>query len=274
MAMSVTAPTVAPVRTVRLKQIALPTEHGGWGFLLEPLVAGLAIAFSSAAPWIAVMTIGAFLTRQPLKILVIDRRGMKDRSRATAALAFGLIYSAIFAVGLVATITVAGSRPLLPFAFVLPLIIFQIYNDFSRKSRQLIPEFTGAVSISASVAAMALAAGLPWVSALALWAIFVSRLIPSILYVRHRLLLEKGKEFSRVTPTIAHVAALLLVAVLAYNGLSPFLTIFAMLILLYRAASGLSPNRRKMRAMQIGVWEVVYGALTVLSVVVGHYVGF
>ena len=272
--MSSAAPAIAPVRTIRLRQIALPTEHGGWGFLLEPLVAGLAIAFSSAAPWIAVMTIGAFLTRQPLKVMIADRFGMRNRERAAAALAFVLLYSVIFAAGLLGTLATAGPRPLLPFVFVLPFAVLQIYSDVFGRRRQLIPELTGAVSISASVAAIALAAGLPWINAVALWMIFVSRLIPSIFYVRNRLLLEKGKEFSRVTPTLAHVAALLLIAVLAYNGLSPFLTVFAMLLLLYRAASGLSPNRRKMRAMQIGVWEVIYGTLTVLSVVVGHYTGF
>lgn len=272
--MSSVAPAIAPVRVVRLRQIALPTEHGGWGFLLEPLVAGVAIACSSAAPWIAVMTIGAFLLRQPLKVLFINRLGMKNRERARAAIAFALLYATIFAVGLSLTLITAGSRPLLPFMFVLPFAIVQIYADVSRQNRQLIPEITGAIAISASVAVMALAADLAWISAVALWTIFIARLIPSILYVRHRLLLEKGKDFSRITPTLAHIVALLLVAVLAYNGLSPYLTVFAMVLLLRRSISGLSPGRTRMRAMQIGVWEVIYGTLTVLSVIIGHYTGF
>src|SRR6476661_3892164 len=62
---------------VRVGQIALPSEHGGWGLLFEPLVAGLAIAPSVGGLCIAVMTVGAFLTRQPLKMLVIDRLGMR-----------------------------------------------------------------------------------------------------------------------------------------------------------------------------------------------------
>ncbi len=199
---------------------------------------------------------------------------MRIWERAMAASGLVLLYSGILVVGLTGTLLSGGSDPLLPIVFILPFVMFQIYYDVARRSRQLIPELTGAVSISASVAVIALASGLLWINAVALWMIFVARLIPSILYVRQRLLLEKGKEFSRVTPSLAHIAALLLVAVLAYNGLIPYLTIFAMLALLYRAASGLSPNRRKLRAMQIGVWEVIYGALTVLSVVVGHYVGF
>lgn len=272
--MSSAARAIAPVRTFRLRQIALPTEHGGWSFLLEPLVAGLIIAFSPAAPWIALMTIGAFLIRQPLKVLVIDRLGMRARERALAAAAFVVLYTVLFAIGMTGALTSTGFSQMLPFLFVLPLAIFQIYNDFFRRSRQLVPEITGAVCVSSSVAVIALSSGLPWMTAGALWLVFVSRLIPSILYVRHRLRLEKGKEYSRITPTAAHIGAVILIAILAYNGLSPILTIFAMLLLLYRSVSGLAPNRTKMRAMQIGIWELIYGSLTVLSVVVGHFVGF
>ena len=67
---------IAPARRVRLRQIVLPTEHGSWGFLLEPIVAGVAVAFSAASVWIAVAVIGAFLARRPLQVLInVWRRG-------------------------------------------------------------------------------------------------------------------------------------------------------------------------------------------------------
>ena len=272
--MSVDALTVDKRSQVRLKSVALPVEHGSWGFLLEPLVAGLAIAFSLGGMWIALMTIGAFLVRQPLKVLIIDRLGMKVRERAEAALAFLAIYGAVFTAGLIGTIASVGWWPLLPFAIVLPFAAYQIYCDGSRRGRQLAAEVIGAVSMSASVAAIALASGRAFTVAIGLWLIFVVRLVPSILYVRNRLLLEKGKEYSRIVPTVAHVAALSTVAVLSYFGLSPILTTLAMVILLWRAVAGLAPGRRKLRAMQIGVLEIVYGLLTVLSVVIGYFTGF
>ena len=129
--MSVDALTVDKRSQVRLKSVALPVEHGSWGFLLEPLVAGLAIAFSLGGMWIALMTIGAFLVRQPLKVLIIDRLGMKVRERAEAALAFLAIYGAVFTAGLIGTIASVGWWPLLPFAIVLPFAAYQIYCDFS-----------------------------------------------------------------------------------------------------------------------------------------------
>jgi hypothetical protein len=42
-------------------------------------------------------------------------------------------------------------------------------------------------------------------------------------------------------------------------------------VLLGRAVIGLSPYRSKIKAMRIGVWEVIYGTLTALSVVIGYY---
>ncbi|MEP7214037.1 MAG: YwiC-like family protein [Acidobacteriota bacterium] len=269
-----TVPVKKTLPAVRIGQIALPTEHGGWGLLLEPLIAGLAIAFSLAGCWIALMTIGAFLTRQPLKVLVIDRRGMRVNERAKVATAFVLAYGAVFVLGLGGAILTGGFGPLLPFAIVLPLAAVQIYFDFSRKSRQLLPELGGAIAISVSIAAIMLAAGTSWTTAAAFWAIFVARLIPSILYVRERLLLEKGKAHSRAIPIATHVTALSLVAFLAYNGLSPILTVLAMVLLLYRSVEGLSAGRTKMKAMKIGVYEVAYGVITLLSVVIGHYTGF
>ena len=226
----------------------------------------------SPTGWL-VMTIGAFLVRQPLKILVIDRMGMKVNERARTASYFVLGFGAIFAIGLAGTGITAGWTPLIPFAIVLPLAAIQMYFDFTRNSRNVLPELGGAITISASAAAIALAGGWSWPLALGLWAIFIARLILSILYVRERLLLEKGKPFDRFVPTAAHLAAVAGVAVLAWFGLSPLLVIAAMIILLARAVEGLSKNRYKMKAMKIGVFEVIYGTLTVLAVIIGHYAG-
>ena len=256
---------------VRLKQIALPTEHGGWGLLLEPIVVGLSVSFSTGGLWIALMTIGAFLTRQPLKTLLIDRLGMRVARRAKVALVFVVGFGLLFAFGLAAAVAKAGLVPLTPFLAVLPLAAVQIYFDCSRKSRNLLAELGGAIAISASVAAITLAGGFSFPHAVGLWAILVARLVPSILYVRERLLEEKGKPFSRSFPLAAHLAALGLAILLAYYGLVPVLAVVAMTMLLARSVEGLSSARRKMKAMKIGVLEVAYGMFTVLFIIAGHY---
>lgn len=258
----------------RIRQIAIPTEHGGWSFLFEPIVGGLLIAFSVGGLWISFLILGAFLCRQPLKVLVADRIGMRVRERAKVAILFLLIYASVFTIGILGTVVSTGWEPLLPFGLVLPLVAFQIFNDVSRRGRQLLPEVSGAVSISASAAAIAMAGGQTWFLAVSLWLVFVARSIPSILYVRNRLLLEKGKPHSTTAPTFAHIAAVTAIGVLTYFGLSSVLALSAMLILLWRSVAGLSSGRKKLRAMQIGIWEVAYGTLTVLLVSAGYYLGF
>jgi len=103
--------------------------------------------------------------------------------------------------------------------------------------------------------------------------VFVARVIPSILYVRERLLLEKGKPYSSALSNGAHLLAAVTVAVLAITGLVTTLAVPVVLFLLYRAANGLSPRRRTLKAMQIGVREIIYGALLVLAIVFGQICG-
>jgi len=272
--MTISTPVINRTVPFRIRQIAVPTEHGGWSFLLEPIVAGLLIAFSVGGLWISLSILGAFLCRQPLKVLIADRIGMRVRERAKAAILFLFIYASVTTIGVLGAVISSGREPLLPFAFVLPLVAYQIFNDVSRRGRQLLPEVSGAVSISASAAAIALAGGLTWPLAASLWVIFVARSIPSILYVRNRLLLEKGKPYSRTAPTVAHIAVVAIVAVLTYFGLTSFLASGVMLVLLWRSVTGFSPDRKKLKAMQIGIWEIVYGTLTVLLVAVGFRFGF
>jgi hypothetical protein len=259
---------------VNVKSIALPIEHGSWGFVFEPLTAGLLIAFSPSALWIVLLVVGAFLTRQPLKVLLNARQANRDLPQTPVARKYVLIYGAILTFGLIGSLFFVPQPAFLPFLFILPLAAYQIYCDASRKSRHLLPELTGALAVSSSAAALALADGWNLTAALALWAIFVARLIPSILYVRNRLLLEKGKNFSQFVPAVSHAAALVLIGALAFYGLSPLLTVLMFAVLLGRSVIGLSAYRRKVKAMKIGVWEVVYGTLTALSVVVGYYLNF
>ena len=192
--------------------------------MLEPLVAGLAVAFSAAGMWIALFTIGAFLTRQPLKIFVMDRLGIRDNGRAVAAFKWAILYSGVCAIGLCGALLTAPVISLLPFLCVLPLAALQNYYDVFHRSRQLVPELAGAIAITASVASLAIAGGLRLSIALALWVVFLMRLVSSILYVRERLLLEKGKRFSRIKPYAAHIIAVFTVAILAYYQLASILT--------------------------------------------------
>jgi YwiC-like protein len=276
---SATSDATFPVKTstpiarpkVRLRGIALPNEHGSWGILFEPLVAAVAIAFSVVAPFVALLFIGAFLMRQPLRIYLADLKAGRNLPQTAAARKYVLFYTVIFAAGLAGTLVTASLTSLIPLAIVAPLAGVQIYYDVARRSRQLVPELTGAIALSSSAAVIALAAGWTPAAAAALSVIFVFRLIPSILYVRNRLFLEKGKKYSAAIPVLAHAVALLGTITLVSYELCSILTVTMIAVLFVRSLIGLSSFHRKRKAMQIGVHEVIYGALTVLSVILGHY---
>jgi hypothetical protein len=202
---------------IRTARIILPTKHGSWSILFEPLVVGSAIAFSAAAPWIALATIGAFMARQPLKVLYLSR---SNPPTASAALRFVLIFASFACIGIVTALLLAGPWALFPFAVAAPLAVQQTVFDLSRRSRNLLAEIAGSVAISSSAAALALAGGLGLPVAAALWAIFVCRFIPSILYVRNRLNLEKGKKYERLQPIVANILAFAVVALFAMVGLA------------------------------------------------------
>lgn len=270
MSATATATRTVPARRVRLRQIVLPTEHGSWGFLFEPIVAGLAVAFSATGLWIAVAVIGAFLARRPLQVLLTVWRRGDPNMIAPVAANFLTSFSILIGGGIVGAAISGGWQCLIPLAAVLPLALFQLWYEAARPGRQLFAELSGGIVMAATAASMALAAGKGWTVAAGLWFIFAARFLPSVLYVRNRLALDKGKPVSFAVPILGHVVALGAAAALAGSGIIPLLPVAMFMLLFLRAAIGLSPARRKVKAMRIGVWEVIYGALLVAVVIISY----
>lgn len=271
--MSATAAAIRPKSNVPAKSIALPIEHGSWGFLFEPLALGLLLAPSLSAPFFLLFVVGAFMARQPLKFLIGDWKQGRRLPRTEIALKFALIFGGISAVGFLGSVLLAPAASFVPFVIAAPLAVYLIMQDVARQSRELVPEVLAAIALAASTAALIVADGGNWPFALAMWGVMLARLIPSIVYVRDRLRMEKGKGYSRVLPAVLHVLALIGVGALAYFGLSPILPVLMVAFLLGRAVNGMSSRRKKATAKQIGVQEVIYGCVTVLTVVVGYYLG-
>jgi len=268
--MSAEAARIISRPRISASRIILPTEHGSWAFLFEPLIAGSLIAYSPAAPWIALIAIGAFFARQPLKTYYIVR---KRTDASASAIRYTAIFATISLIGAAAGISLAGISILYPLLISALLAALQFYLDISSKGRSLLAEIAGAAAISASAAMLIAAGGLGWPFAIAVWTVFTARFVPSILYVRNRLQLEKGKPFDHTMPIAAHLAGLVAVFLLAIIGLASFLTAAMFVFLLVRAIVGLSEYRSRIKAMRIGVWEVVYGVLTLVSIVIGYYAG-
>ena len=250
-----TAVLVPAVPRPALRPLALPTEHGGWGFLFEPIVLALAVAPSPAGALIALSFILGFLTRQPLRLALQDAVRGRAYPRTRWCWMFAAAYASGALVALAAAVALRGWTVIIPLGLVAPLGLTQILYDANNRSRSLLPELAGATAMCSSAAAIAIAAGMRIVPAFVLAAIVVARAIPSIVYVRTLLTRSHGKTAPSWPALALHALAILLIAVIA-----PKLAVVAMVLLFVRAAWGLSqapPRAKKLGWTEIGVGLVV-----------------
>lgn len=267
--MSDLTPTLHGRAGLNLKAVALPVEHGGWGMLGEPLLLGLLVAPSWAGLGVGVASLGAFLAHHPVRIVLADRRRGSAYPRTAAAWRFALLYGATAAAGL----ALAGrGEPgwWLPLAASAPLALAQLAYDAGNRGRQLVPELLGAVALASVVAAEMRAGGLSWGLSLAAWALLAAKAVGAVLYVRTRLRHDRGLAPGRAAPMGAHAGGLLLAVALAGAGYTPWLTALAFLLLLARAAYGLSPLQVRVRPQVVGMLEMAYGFTFVLILALGY----
>lgn len=250
----------------------VPAEHGAWGFVAEPLVLGMLVAPSAAGGSLAAAAFAAFLGRQPARLWIGDLlRGRRyPRTRLAAALAAAL---ALVAVILTA---VAARHAAAPFwIFLASAAVFlgpQLAYDARNRGRTLAAELLGAAAPGALAAAIARCAGWPEPEAAALWLVVAARAVPSVIYVRARLRLERGQPL-RLAPTlVSHVSAVALAYALAARSLTPWAAAAATLLLAARAGLGLSAWRWGRRPRTVGLVEIAVGVAFVALVAGGYWI--
>lgn len=265
--------TQATNRSINFKTVAVPVEHGGWGFLFEPIVLGMVAAPSWSGLCISVAAVAAFLARRPVK-LYWKQRGKRSAGRYRGAGVVAAMYAAIAAVALILGLVLAGWQPMLPLLIVSPLFLLFARLDATNQSRSLAAELTGPLALAAVATSVALSAGWQWPGASALWLIATARSIPSVVYVRARLRLERGASF-RWTPIYSsQVVFAVLVVWLHRNDLAPAATLWVYALLAVRAFLGLSALRLLRKAKHVGISEIVFGAVYVLAVAIGFRAGW
>src|SRR5438067_2141922 len=97
---SAPGPTGGYALTAELRDLAVPTEHGGWSLTAEPAVLGLLVAPGAAGVAIAAAALVAFVARTPLTVLLVDRR--RDRQLERDALARRVATGEVLALALLA----------------------------------------------------------------------------------------------------------------------------------------------------------------------------
>ena len=255
---------------VSWKAVAVPVEHGGWGFLVEPLVLGLVLAPSVAGLGLAGAAVAAFLARHPLRLALMDRRKGARYPRTVLAGRFVVGYGALALAFVVTAVLLARAPFWSPLLLAAPAALVALWFDARGHSRQALPEAAGAVALGASVSAIALAGGVSAGPAFGAWALLAIRGVTAVLYVRARLRLDRGVPSGTRTAVSSHVLGLAGAGALAAAGWGPWLGVLALVLLLLRAVHGLSARRPRLRPQALGFLEMGWGLLTLVLLAVGY----
>jgi hypothetical protein len=255
---------------IKLRNIALPVEHGGWAFMLEPLLLGLLLAPSVAGLFLALSVVGVFLIYQPLQLALKDHLKGKRYARTPWAERFALGYGALALTGMVGAALTSQTAFWLPVLFALPIAGLQTFLVIRGKGRSATAEISGAIALGASSAAIVIAGGWTPVAALALWLVPAVRAFSSILYIRIRLRRARGENTDRTQAVLASIATIVITGVCLIAGLLPGTAVLAMAILMARAVYNLYLPQKPVRTPIIGIQEIGFGVLTVLLVFLGY----
>jgi hypothetical protein len=256
---------------VSARSIALPVEHGGWGFTLEPVLLGLLVAVSAAAWELSVAAIGIFLSRRPAKLVLTDAVRRRWLPRSKVALAFAGIYGAIALAGLVGALVTAEPRFLLAYAVAVPFAVVALRADARSKSRTLIAELAGSIAMGSTVTAIALADNWAMVDAFGLWLILVVRGVTTISLVRGQIRRVHEKPVGESRIYVVQVAGIVAMVAAAVLGAVPWLGVLAIAgigVLAY-----VSLKRPPVPARVVGWTQIVTGLGVVVLSAIGVWLG-
>ena len=256
---------------VRIASIALPTEHGGWGFTLEPILLGLLVAPSASAWEISAAALGIFLARRPVKILSTDLVRGRWLPRSKVALVFAVIYGGIALAGTIGAFITADGPFWIPVLVALPFALVALRADAHSKNRALLAELSGSIAMGATVAAITIAGGWDLAPAFGLWLILAARDVAAIVLVRGQIRRLHDKPVAARNIYLVQSGAVGIVAVAAVAGIVPWLGVAAIGIVGIVAVITL--NRPPVQAKAIGWTQMAVGLAVVLVSAAGVNLG-
>lgn len=258
----------APTTRIPLRTVALPNEHGGWGFTLEPILLGLLVAPGWAGTGLALFALAAFFTRHPLKLWLADLRRGKTFPRTLLARRFALIYAAVGSLGLALALSLTQRPFWIPLLAAAPLIALQLWFDARQQSRQLLPELSGAVAMGAVATGIALANGQSVGVALGLWLVLAARAVGAILYARIQVRRARSEPVNPASAYWVQAALLAVSGIAVWAGLVPPTGWIAVALLL--PLSVYSFGRPPVPARVVGWTQMVLGLVTVVLTALGY----
>ncbi len=257
---------------VGLRSIALPVEHGGWGFTLEPVLLGLLVAYSAAAWELSVAAVAVFLARRPFKLVLTDLRRRRWLRRTSLAAAFAAGYGVVAVLGLVGALVTAPSRFLMAYAVAAPFVAVALVADANSRSRDLVAELAGSIAMGSTAAAIALADGWPVADAFGLWLVLAGRAVATIALVRGQIRRVHAKPVRSGAIHVTQAVTVTTVALAAVAGVVPWLAVLAMAGIWLLAL--ISLRRPAVEARVVGWTQMATGLVVVVLTAVGVRAGW
>ena len=251
---------------MNLKLIALPREHGAWGYVLEPLILGLLAAFSVKGLYLAFGALLAFLAHQPVRIYFSAQQNTKK-----ASLLFLLMYG-IPAV-LFFALFIYKTNPLyfLPFTLAIVFMLIYLFMELAGFGRKMVTHMIPPTAIDLIAVSIVLVSGWELLETAAFLVLLSSRAHPTTFYVRAKLRRREDKEYYKVLAVAVHLLSLCMASLLVYLKIMPGLALIAVFLLFIRAVIGVYFNKTVMTPKQIGIREFIYGALFVFISAAGYH---
>lgn len=255
-----------------VRSVVVPTEHGGWGFTLEPVLLGILVAPGWPALGLAVAAIATFLTRRPLRMAFADWRHHRRLERT------GIAVGSIAALGLIAVAglflaTVTAAAPFWwPLLIAAPLVLIQLRYDLDNRGRELLPELLGPIALGATAPMMMLAGGLDWRWAVGAWVVLAARIVPSILLVRIQIRRAKDQDFNTAPTTVTGVGAVFAVGAASAASWAPWLSVAAAVMV--AAWDSISMSLPPVPARTIGWTQMVVGLVVAVLFAIGYHAGW
>ena len=195
------------------RAVAMPSEHGGWGLTLEPVLLGLLVAWSTAGVALGIAAFTAFLLRTPAKLVAVDIRRGRWLARSRLALRIAIVETVVLAAAVAVAIMVAGWVWLVPVLVAGPLVAIELSFEIRSRGRRLVPEVCGAVGIAAVAASIVLAGDRMAGLAVGVWLVLAARAIGTIPFVRVQIFRLRRGQGPVWQSDLAQVAAVAIVTV-------------------------------------------------------------
>ena len=260
---TVSVPSPRPM----LRSVALPTEHGGWGLTLEPVLLGLLVAPSVAGLAIGGAAFLAFVARTPVKLVLVDRYRHRRLERTRAATWVAAVELALLTVLVTVAVALAGATWLIPLAPAAVLFGVELWFDTHSRSRRLLPELCGAVGIAAVVSAIVLADRGAGTLALALWMVLAARAVASVTFAQGQVHRLRRGEWSKRTSDVAQLAGALIALAAALVDFSVWSgSVCVLVIVAVQGGWSRGPARP---AKVVGLWQLAFGLSLVAATAVG-----